>query len=185
LTGLINAQGAVHDDIRATRETMTYLDNASSNVDAILDAVLGNGGQARSDFDNVYNAYTKGQYHNQKALNKSDAYTAYTDALVLVENFTATGNMTTDLEQLRVRMETAINTAMGVGGMKDANATKVRALNGYLIKQIAEDGAQLQAFADDVITEKGYNGSAVFGLNSTVGAYIDYEGNPYAPTTTV
>jgi hypothetical protein len=125
-------------------------------MNAVSAAIFGNGNAARYGFDNLYHAYTAGQYYQQKVRgDKSDLLNAFNDAMTAA-GITPTGNVSSDLAQIRARMLTAINAAMGADGItNDTNRGRLAELNENLIKQMGNN-SQFMAVFDD-ITELNYD----------------------------
>jgi hypothetical protein len=180
---IISNENAMSTQIGDSKGAAPYIDNASSNIDSILDGVLGNGGQVRNSFDKDYAAYMAGQYYAQ---DKRDRDSSEFAAALSAAGFNAGDvNNPATLNILQTRMLNAINTAIGVNGITDAgNKAKVSDMNEYLITQwqdIAQAQAQAQAVKDD-ITGLGYNNYISLSGNSTINDNLDYYNgvNPFA-----
>jgi hypothetical protein len=144
---LKNGETSITNAIGDTGNVGTYITNAKGHFDTILDGILGDTGETRADFDKYYNAYTAGMYAQQKARSQGAALSAYTVALAQTD---FAGQGIGALPDLRERVLTAINTALGTGNMTNGgNKAKVEELNRNFITQIA-NLHELQAIMDDL-----------------------------------
>jgi hypothetical protein len=156
----------------------THLSSVDNHIDLILDGILGSGGATRETFDKDYDAYMAGQYYAQ---DKRDRDSSNFAAALEAAGFNAGDvNNPAVLNTLQSRMLNAINTAMGVNGIADAqNKSRVSDMNEYLITQW-QDIAQARAVKDD-ITGLGYNNYISRSGSLFVGSEIEKDGgNQYA-----